>query len=124
MTPQTIRNIREALGETQGTFAQRFGVSRHTVGKWERGKAFPSPTHRQKLERLIRDGRGLSNPILQRLSSLLNAAGETHALILLPDGKIQIGEEVFDDAVDAIFHLLDRLTVIVSAKFKAGVQAS
>lgn len=37
-----IRQIRQALGETQGEFARRFGVKQASVSRWESG-AMPEP---------------------------------------------------------------------------------
>lgn len=37
-----IKQRREALGLTQATLAQRLGVDRSTVSKWESGAAYPS----------------------------------------------------------------------------------
>ncbi len=36
-----IRRVREALGETQGQFATRFGVEQPTVSRWERAVSPP-----------------------------------------------------------------------------------
>ena len=49
-----IRRLREALGETQGHFALRFGVEQPTVSRWERGI---SPPERKYLSAMA----GLAN---------------------------------------------------------------
>ena len=36
-----LRRARERLGETQGTFAKRFGVARTTLLNWEQGNIPP-----------------------------------------------------------------------------------
>jgi len=33
-----LRQIRERLGETQTVFAERFGLSRHDIANYERGR--------------------------------------------------------------------------------------
>ena len=40
---EEIRRNRKLAGFTQGAVAREFGISPKTVGKWERGQAFPSP---------------------------------------------------------------------------------
>lgn len=35
ITPKTVKDARERLGETQATFAERFGVNQATVHRWE-----------------------------------------------------------------------------------------
>lgn len=56
MTPDTIRRLRAALGETQPEFARRLSVSVRAVARWEAGEDIPQRTslHGKRLERLIR----------------------------------------------------------------------
>jgi putative zinc finger/helix-turn-helix YgiT family protein len=50
LSPEQIRDIRLRLGLTQGDLERALGVSRGTVGRWERGPVFPSVT----ADRLLR----------------------------------------------------------------------
>jgi tetratricopeptide (TPR) repeat protein/transcriptional regulator with XRE-family HTH domain len=45
---------RSALGLTQEALAERLGVERSTVGRWERGEALPLPWIRPRLARVLR----------------------------------------------------------------------
>ena len=49
-TPDTIRAIRRALGETQIRFALRLGVDTSAVSTWERGLHSPAPRAKEKLD--------------------------------------------------------------------------
>jgi DNA-binding transcriptional regulator YiaG len=42
MTPQRIRQLREALGDTQAAFARRLRVAKSTVHYWETGAHPPN----------------------------------------------------------------------------------
>ena len=59
----TIREGRKAVGLTQGKLAEKMGVTRTTVTKWETGKAFP------KTKMLIQ----LSEILKISVENLLNA---------------------------------------------------
>lgn len=37
MTPEQLKSIRERLGLTQAQLAQRMGVERNTINRWEMG---------------------------------------------------------------------------------------
>ena len=43
LTPGFVVSLREAMGLTQTAFAQRLGVSKMTVSRWECGRMRPSP---------------------------------------------------------------------------------
>ena len=47
-----IRRNRKLAGLTQGAVARACGISPNTVGKWERGQAFPSPRNIRALRKL------------------------------------------------------------------------
>ena len=48
-----IREAREKLGMSQETLAERVGVSRQAVSKWEMGAASPSPENLQLLSQVL-----------------------------------------------------------------------
>ena len=50
---EVIRARREACGMTQELVAQKLGVSRQAVGKWESGKSEPSTTNLMALAELL-----------------------------------------------------------------------
>ena len=50
---EVIRARREACGMTQELVAQKLGVSRQAVGKWESGKSEPSTTNLMALAELF-----------------------------------------------------------------------
>lgn len=52
LTPGEVREVRLALGLTQGDFERALGVSRGMVGRWERGEVFQSSTA-DRLMRLL-----------------------------------------------------------------------
>jgi putative zinc finger/helix-turn-helix YgiT family protein len=52
LSPDEIRAIRIRLGLTQGDLERALGVSRGSVGRWERGPVFPSVTA-DKLLRIL-----------------------------------------------------------------------
>ncbi len=73
LSPVEIRAIRHKLGLTQGDLERALGVSRGSVGRWERGPVIPSVTadrllrllgehpellRSQALDFVARDGRG------------------------------------------------------------------
>lgn len=51
--PNRIRELREGRGLSQVDLAKLLGVSRDTVGLWERGKARPWARHRRDLARRL-----------------------------------------------------------------------
>jgi DNA-binding transcriptional regulator YiaG len=42
MTPKKIKTIRKRLGLTQAKLAERLGVCKNTVARWERGELSPN----------------------------------------------------------------------------------
>ena len=50
---EVIRAHREACGMTQELVAQKLGVSRQAVGKWESGKSEPSTTNLMAIAELL-----------------------------------------------------------------------
>lgn len=52
MTPERIRKLRHALGDTQAEFAARLGVSVRAVAGWELGEHEPLPLAVQAMEAL------------------------------------------------------------------------
>lgn len=52
MTADTIRGLRQALGEDVETFGQRFARSGRTVENWEQGRTAPDPLAQRELARL------------------------------------------------------------------------
>jgi transcriptional regulator with XRE-family HTH domain len=51
---ESLKRIREALGLTQKVLAQRIGVDKMTVWKWENDKMSPSPLAVEKLKALAK----------------------------------------------------------------------
>jgi DNA-binding transcriptional regulator YiaG len=58
ITPELIREIREALSISQEGFARRVGVAYNTVNRWEKGKSLPKST-----------------PIIEKILELAREAG-------------------------------------------------
>lgn len=54
ITPDEIRELRLALGDTQTTLAATLGVSANTVARWEAGAVSPSAYYLVELHRLVR----------------------------------------------------------------------
>jgi DNA-binding transcriptional regulator YiaG len=54
-TPGYIRALREALGMTQAQLAERIGVDKMTVARWEWGKLRPRPAAVAALDRVRRE---------------------------------------------------------------------
>lgn len=50
---KSIRELREAAGLTQGALAEKIGVDRTAVVKWETGVAFPSSAKLPKLAEVL-----------------------------------------------------------------------
>ncbi len=55
MTPQEIREIRQALGISQERFASILGTTVVTVNRWENGKTTPSRLYIRELKE-VRNG--------------------------------------------------------------------
>ena len=53
---QELRNQRKLRGWSQADLAERVGSDIKTVSRWELGKTFPSPYHRQRLIELFGEG--------------------------------------------------------------------
>ena len=78
---KAIREGRDRLGMSQEALAERLGVSRQAVSKWEMGTSVPSPENRRALSEILgtdlqverETGAGLDP--LQRASGRLAAAG-------------------------------------------------
>ncbi|MGA7325009.1 MAG: helix-turn-helix domain-containing protein [Rhodomicrobium sp.] len=51
--PHFVHRARLIVGETQDVFAERFGVDRATVSRWERGRLHPSPAIWRNIRQLI-----------------------------------------------------------------------
>jgi transcriptional regulator with XRE-family HTH domain len=62
---ENIRRLRKYLGQNQGEFAMRFGVSRQLVGFWESGIREPGVAVLVKLEEL--SGYPLSKLALEKV---------------------------------------------------------
>lgn len=54
-TGSSLRDKRFKVLFTQGDLAEKLGVSRITVNKWETGKAVPSMKHLRLLKRLLKE---------------------------------------------------------------------
>lgn len=54
MTAKEIVDLRQNLGIGVQEFAEKIGVSRMTVFRWEQGQATPSGLAQQALERLAK----------------------------------------------------------------------
>ena len=52
MPGNEIRKLRKRLGLTQQQLADKLGVDRTTVSRWERGEVEPSPMAERQLEEL------------------------------------------------------------------------
>lgn len=50
--PESIRELREALGLTQEQFAAKIGMTTSTINRWENGRGVPSPLALKQLEAL------------------------------------------------------------------------
>lgn len=66
---QHLAQRRKAVGFTQEVFAERLGVERSTVVRWEAGDTEPSPWRRSKIARLLQVS-------LNRLEELLEQTSE------------------------------------------------
>jgi len=52
MTPEEIKRLRDALGDTLEQLAHRLGVTYSTVARWERGLQVPGLYYQGRLRRL------------------------------------------------------------------------
>ena len=52
MTPEEIKSLRQSLDLSQEKFAQKIGVHKITVSRWECGKITPRGLAQKALERL------------------------------------------------------------------------
>lgn len=55
ITSDEIREIRQRLGLSQQTFAERIGVGIATVSRWEQGHTAPRPIAKRAIRRLIEE---------------------------------------------------------------------
>jgi transcriptional regulator with XRE-family HTH domain len=69
-----IRRQRRAAGLSQEEFAAKIGVDRTTLGKWERGKASPTPKSIRKLTK----GQILNSATLRELLDLRTKVVDQH----------------------------------------------
>jgi DNA-binding transcriptional regulator YiaG len=53
MTPDMVKEARETLGLTHKVFAEKIGVSRRTVYRWERGQSKPRPGDAMLIGKLV-----------------------------------------------------------------------
>ena len=94
---------RDRLGMSQEALAERLGVSRQAVSKWEMGTSVPSPENRRALSEILGTDlqveRETAPPVpLRRWKRLTLAAGEVPALSL----KLKPGEDVLEAARDLV----------------------
>ena len=100
---KAIREGRDRLGMSQEALAERLGVSRQAVSKWEMGTSVPSPENRRALSEILGTDlqveRETAPPVpLRRWKRLTLAAGEVPALSL----KLKPGEDVLEAARDLV----------------------
>jgi transcriptional regulator with XRE-family HTH domain len=48
-----LRHLRNCQGWSQTALSKKLGTSTHTISRWERGSAFPSPFYRERLSQLF-----------------------------------------------------------------------
>lgn len=71
-TAETIRLLRQHLGETQTTFGERLGVSRvQTISEWELGKNAPGKRTQRLLDVIANDA-GFTQRIAERMRKKAN----------------------------------------------------
>lgn len=62
---QLLQRLREQLGESQEQFGERFGVTKMSISRWERGESEPTPDNIRTLanidggEQIVREFYGL-----------------------------------------------------------------
>ena len=52
MDNHQIKELRESLGLTTQALADKIGVTRYTINRWESGKSKPQPRSAKMLEKL------------------------------------------------------------------------
>jgi transcriptional regulator with XRE-family HTH domain len=48
-----IKHLRNSQGWSQTSLGKKLGTNTHTVSRWERGNAFPSPFYRERLAQVF-----------------------------------------------------------------------
>lgn len=92
----SLADQRELSGYTQESFAERLGVDRTTVGRWERGVQAPQPWQRpdiakalsvtlEALDDILRETRTRSRPSLRDATAIQ----QTDLIVSLPDERRQ-----------------------------------
>ena len=120
---KAIREGRDRLGMSQEALAERLGVSRQAVSKWEMGTSVPSPENRRALSEILGTGlqveRETAPPVpLRRWKRLTLAAGLLCLALLAA-----LDAAGLTDRVDAI-HLddLSRLTMDYAGRFSVEME--
>ena len=62
MTSNPIREIREALGESQAAFAKRLGINLRTVRRYEAGATLPASEAVMRQVRALAEEHGIKLP--------------------------------------------------------------
>jgi transcriptional regulator with XRE-family HTH domain len=88
---RTFAERRRALGYSQEALAEKLGIDRTTVSRWERGETDPYPHIRPKLCRVLEVGAGELHALLESRD-----AGTRTGVSLAPDGNS--AEPAFHDA--------------------------
>mgnify|MGYP000239410262 CR=1 FL=1 len=122
---KAIREGRDRLGMSQEALAERLGVSRQAVSKWEMGTSVPSPENRRALSEILGTDlqveRETAPPVpLRRWKRLTLAAGLLCLALLAA-----LDAAGLTDRVDAI-HLddLSRLTMDYAGRFSVEMPYS
>ena len=120
---KAIREGRDRLGMSQEALAERLGVSRQAVSKWEMGTSVPSPENRRALSEILGTDlqveRETAPPVpLRRWKRLTLAAGLLCLALLAA-----LDAAGLTDRVDAI-HLddLSRLTIDYAGRFSVDME--
>ena len=120
---KAIREGRDRLGMSQEALAERLGVSRQAVSKWEMGTSVPSPENRRALSEILGTDlqveRETAPPVpLRRWKRLTLAAGLLCLALLAA-----LDAAGLTDRVDAI-HLddLSRLTMDYAGRFSVEME--
>ena len=120
---KAIREGRDRLGMSQEALAERLGVSRQAVSKWEMGTSVPSPENRRALSEILGTGlqveRETAPPVpLRRWKRLTLAAGLLCLALLAA-----LDAAGLTDRGDAI-HLddLSRLTMDYAGRFSVEME--
>ena len=64
LTPETIRNARQALGLTQEQFAERIGCSALAVSFWERGTRTPTGLYAKAVRELVAEAAAVHSELI------------------------------------------------------------